>query len=127
MLRTTVSFLVFPSLLQCVCKLPEHLLVIHNLQNIVYQLQGKCPKKMASTHTSPPAASSLLKVAQLLRSPAVIQASLVASACRWDNGCMTHLTFPVVENEVEQLLPGDWMFVNTYVVNIAVLLEGGDL
>ncbi len=40
---------------------------------------------------------------------------------------MTHLTFPVVENEVEQLLPGDGMFVNTYVVNIAVLLEGGDL
>lgn len=67
MLRTISLFLVFPSLLQCVCKLPEHLLVIHNL------------------------------------------------------------TLPVVENEVEQLLPGDWVFVYTYVVNIAVLLEGGDL
>ena len=40
---------------------------------------------------------------------------------------MTHLTLPVVENEVEQLLPGDWVFFNTYVVNVAVFLEGGDL
>lgn len=57
-------------------------------------------------------------------SPGAAQASVVAQAC---NGCMTHLTLPVVENEVEQLLPGDWVFVYTYVVNIAVLLEGGDL
>ncbi len=82
---------------------------------------------MASTRTGPPAASSLLKAAQLLRSPGVTQALIVASVCKWCDGCMTHLTLPVVENEVEQLLPGDWVFVNTYVVNVAVLLEGGDL
>ena len=78
MLRTIASFLVFPSLLQCVCKLPEHLLVIHDLQNIVCQLQGKYPKKMASTHTSPQAALRFLKAAQLLRSPGATQALVVA-------------------------------------------------
>lgn len=106
------------------CKLPEHLLVIHNLQNIACQLQDKYPKKMASTHTSLPAALSLLKAAQLLRSSDVTQALVIAYVCI---GCMTHLTLPVVEDEVEQLLPGDWVFVNTYVVDVAVFLEGGDL
>ena len=33
----------------------------------------------------------------------------------------------MTEDYVEQLLPADWMFINTYVVHIAVLLEGVDL
>ena len=38
-----------------------------------------------------------------------------------------HLALPVAEDNVEQLLPAEWMFVHAYVVHIAILLEGVNL